>query len=237
MHIAICDNEPLAAETLKRQIESLNTKQDIEIYMSIDVFFAAVRSGTKFDLVFMDIEWDEEQNGIDFAGELIDRSPNTQVIYATGYGSKYSQKIFLSRSNLCGFLVKPVETDYLFELLNKADQNIQRRMQKRLLVKNKGISELIAYSEIIFFENEGHNKTIIHLAKRDVNINKSLELLRTELPENFLSCHKSFSVNMDYIKRIDASNMILLSGIKVPVSKARYNDSRDTYFRYMGQIL
>ena len=52
MHIAICDNEPLAAETLKRQIESLNTKQDIEIYMSIDVFFAAVRSGTKFDLVF-----------------------------------------------------------------------------------------------------------------------------------------------------------------------------------------
>lgn len=234
MHIAICDNERIVADRLNEQIIKTEPDSSISIFTDIDRFFDTIEDSAFYDLVFMDIDWGQPENGISHAEKLLDRSPGTQVIYVTGYGAEYSQQIFLTRSNLCGFLAKPVEPEYLSELLVKAKENIHAGAEYKFLIQNKGVMESIPYSEILYFENKGH-KTVINLRSRSLIFNAPLEEIRKNLPQFFLNCHKSFSVNMDHIRRIDKNGIILENEVKVPVSKAHYAETRENYFRYVGQ--
>ena len=58
-----------------------------------------------------------------------------------------------------------------------------------------------------------------------------------KLNKDFLRVHKSFLVNMQYIRRIEMKEVTLQDGTVLPVSKTRYSASRDKYFRYMRAML
>lgn len=232
MHIAICDNEAKTAEALKHQIICLNPLFSVCTFTSIYSFFDAISNECDhkrcFDVVCMDIDWNENDNGIDFAERLLKTCPATQIIYVTGYGEKYSQRIFLSDSNLCGYLVKPVDKMLLSKLLDKAGRKINLHTQNGLFVNNKGVAELIPYDDISYLENVTR-KTVAHTQKMDLEINRPLEQVRKELPDNFLNCHKSYSVNMNYIRRIDNTGITLLTGVIISISRSRYAESRNEY--------
>ena len=234
MHIAICDNERIVAEQLSDQIRQFEADSNISVFTDIVRFFGTIEDSAFYDLVFMDIDWGQSKNGMNYAEKILYSSPGTQVIYITGYGAEYSQQIFLSKSNLCGFLTKPVESRYLSELLLKIRENIHVSAEYKLVIQNKGVTETIPYSEIFYFENKGH-KTVIYLRNRSIVFNEPLEKMRKKLPQFFLNCHKSFCINMDYIRRIDKSGILLENEIKVPVSKTHYAETRENYFRYVGE--
>ena len=58
-----------------------------------------------------------------------------------------------------------------------------------------------------------------------------------KLHKDFLRIHKSFLVNMQYIRRIEMKEVTMQDGTVLPVSKTRYSASRDKYFRYMRAML
>ena len=57
------------------------------------------------------------------------------------------------------------------------------------------------------------------------------------MPSYFLHCHKSYAVNMNYVRNMDKKRVILLSGKEIPISRARYNESRERYLVYMDELL
>lgn len=65
--------------------------------------FAELDEEQSFHVVILDIEWNGEEKGIRTAEKVMRMSPDTQILYLTGYTQKYVQKIFLSLSNLKGF--------------------------------------------------------------------------------------------------------------------------------------
>lgn len=236
MRVAVCDNNGDVAEALKKQIHKIRPIHDVSVFSSIDRFFCIIGDEKNFDLIFMDIDWDQEKNGMDFAKELMQICPHAQIVYVTGYSEKYSQRIFFQKSNLIGFLVKPVEEGFLSEIMRKAEDNLDTRFQERLMVYTRGVMELIPYADILYLENKGH-KTIIHKKIGISEVNRQLEVLRDELPRYFLYCHKSFSVNMNYIRRIDKCSVTLMNNDIIPVSKSRYHQARDSYYWYIGENL
>ena len=64
-----------------------------------------------------------------------------------------------------------------------------------------------------------------------------LEKLKERLPRSFHQCHKSYLVNMDCIRHIRQQSILLKTGEELPVSKARYAETRAAFFRYMGETL
>lgn len=236
MRVAVCDNDRDVADVLNEQIQKISHIHDISVFSSIDRLFCEIGDGQSYDLIFMDIDWDQEKNGMDFGKELLQICPRAQIVYVTGYSEKYSQQIFLQKSNLVGFLVKPVEENILSKLLQKAEDNLDTQFKEKLQVYARGVTELIPFAEILYLENKGH-KTVIHKKEGIFEINKQLEILRDKLPKYFLYCHKSFSVNMNYIERIDKSSVTLINNDTVPVSKSRYPEARDSYYWYLGENL
>ena len=236
MRIAVVDDERSATEHLCCILKTCAMASTVQVFCDVNRLFDAIEDHAEFDVILMDIEWHRDKNGIDFASMLLDCCPTAQIIYVTGYNDRFSQKIFLKPSNLCGFLVKPVAPDLLNAMLEKAQEQIDRQDNQKLLIQQKGTAHAIPYRDICYLESRGH-QLIIHTFNDSILHYQRLEELKKQLPAQFFQCHKSYLVNMSLIRRIEKNAVFLKTGEEVPVSKSRYQETRTAYFRYMGEVL
>ena len=101
MRIAICDNESIAIDALQQKISRVSKINYIQRFTSIQQFWSVLEDGETFHIVFMDIDWEQSNDGIDFAARLYELRPNTQVIYVTGYNDRFSQQKMCIRDRSC----------------------------------------------------------------------------------------------------------------------------------------
>ncbi|MBR5319284.1 MAG: response regulator transcription factor [Peptococcaceae bacterium] len=236
MRVAICDDEPVVLESLRLCIEKQPLVKSVQVFSTMEKFQKEIEKDCRFDVALMDIEWEKEKNGIDFAEQLLVLAPQLQVIFVTAYNERFSQQIFLKNTNLCGYLVKPVQESLLSVLLEKAQQKRFLATDEKLLIQQKGIVHAISFRDIFFIESVGH-QLIIHTSESKIICYEKIDDMKQRLPEHFLQCHKSYIVNMQIIRRIEKNKIILQHDKEIPVSKARYAEVRNTFFRYMGQML
>lgn len=237
MRVAICDDEKTALESLRLLLEQRSIISLIRSFLSSERLHDAILDGEYFDIVFMDIDWNQSRNGIDFASELNKISPCTQIIFVTGYNDRFSQHIFLKQINLCGYLIKPIDSALLDETLRKAFRAVQELAEQKLLISHKSMVHAIPFRSICYLESQGH-KLLIHTTTKELIVcNERLEELKNRLPGNFFQCHKSFVVNFDYIQRVESKQVILKSNEEIPISKAKYTKTRSAYFYYMGEMM
>ena len=235
MHIAVCDDEKNCLDNMEQLLKSYPGISRTEYYQKLEDLSAALKSGITYDLILMDIEWNQStENGIQFAAQYNLLSPQTQFIFVTAYNDKFSQKIFWETINLCGYLVKPVQKENLEKLLDKVRDKIFSR--EALMVQHGGTTEKIPSSQIRYLESKAH-QIVIHTLSGEVTIYEKLDVYEKRLHKDFVRIHKSFLVNMRYIRRIEMKEVTMQDGTVLPVSKARYSASRDKYFRFMRAML
>lgn len=235
MKIAVCDDDKNCLDSIKRLLAEYPGISRIEYYQELSQLSEALENGTTYDLVLMDIEWEgNEQDGITYAAQYNVHSPQTWFIFVTAYNDKFSQKIFWEKVNLCGFLVKPVKKENLEKLLEKVREKIFS--SDALILQHGGITEKIANSQIRYLESNAH-QLLIHTISGEISVYEKLDAYEKKLHEDFLRVHKSFLVNMQYIRRIEMKEVTMQDGTVLPVSKTRYSASRDKYFRYMRAML
>lgn len=233
MNIAVCDDQPEALEELKEMLKQISFVKRIHIYSDISVFLNALQEETHYNAVLMDIDWRNEKTGIDFAEEMQTLSPLTKIIYITAYTMEYVEDIFLKTSNLSGFLIKPVKPEQLEKNLRKI-QNQQKEPHKNLVINSKGNTIVIPFQSIIYIENQLHRVHIV-LDGKEYWCYERLELIKERLNEQFLACHKSYVVNMEQILEFRTTEIQMTHGKNVPVSKARYREAKERFFRYMSE--
>lgn len=235
MHIAVCDDEKKCLDNMEQLLKSYPGVSRTEYYQKLEDLSAALKNGITYDLILMDIEWDQStENGIQFAAQYNLLSPQTQFIFVTAYNDKFSQKIFWETINLCGYLVKPVQKENLEKLLDKVRE--KNFSSEALMVQHGGTTEKIPSSQIRYLESKAH-QIVIHTLSGEVMIYEKLDVYEKKLHKDFVRIHKSFLVNMRYIRRIEMKEVTMQDGTVLPVSKARYSASRDKYFRFMRAML
>ena len=235
MRVAVCDDEKNAILFLTELLKKSALIQSIRPFSNQEEFLQQIRNGERFDIVFMDIDWKQETDGIQLSKKLYELAPLTQIIYVTGFNDRFSQQIFLEKSNLCGYLVKPVKEELLHKLLEKAKENAGHTEEK-LVIRQNGLIQAIPIREICYLESKGHH-VMIHTNEKTVELYGRLEHVKEKLPKYFLQCHKSYVVNMNYIMFIDKSEILLKGETRVNISREKYNEVRESYFRYMGEQL
>jgi len=233
MRIAICDDQQGALEHIAAQIEQAGVQCGVSLFSDVSALFRNIKSGAEFDAILMDIEWEGEQRGIDFAGEIYSLSPAARIIFITGYPERYSQEIFLKTANLAGFIAKPADITILTRSLEKIRDGIIARENNRLLLKYGGDITSVTPDDILYIESRAHTATVYTLDGGHLCYEKIDELAK-RLPVFFVTTHKSFLVNMEKIKRIERERALLENGMEVPISKSRLNDFREQYFRFAG---
>lgn len=232
MKLAVCDDEPLFLNHFLTLCQSFSCIDEMIPFQNGDLLLAQVSAGASFDAVFMDIDFGSKKNGIEYSKSLYEINPQIRLIYTTGFTDRFVQHVFLSPSNMIGFLTKPVNKDILASLLQKLQTSLDEDRQTLFCVVGKSDSISVPVNSIFYLESNAH-KALIYTDTETLSIYERLSALTERLPSCFLACHKSYIVNMNKIKRIEKNVIILENLLEIPISKSQYTKVKQTYFHYM----
>lgn len=235
LNVAVCDDSDVflkEAETALRRDARIG---EIRLYHTPEQLLTAARDGgSMLDLVIMDIEFEAKKNGLTAAEELCRVRPQIQIIYVTGYNDRYAQHVLLSRVNLVGYLTKPLDAAVLTSYLDKIYRSSSRKSFFTFSVRGQQVSVLT--EAVLYLESRNHT-VVIHTDEADYTVYDKLSDLSERLPPVFVRCHKSFLVNMNRIERLSGSEIWLSETLMVPVSKRYLAQTREAFFRHIGQML
>ena len=241
MNIAVCDDQPEVLDVVENMLREIPEVERVETYQDIRHMRDEFEDGKRPDVLIMDIcheyntkipKTEERQEGIDYAYELNQKFPELQIIYLTGYTTRYSQHIFLKPVNLVGYLTKPVNADILEKLLKIAKERRAQEDEKRVTIMCRNQQQIFYLNEIWYLESSAH-RTMIHTYENVQVCHDKISDMEERMGETFVRCHQSFLVNMKYIRRVEHDRFKLENGEEIPISKKRYMEARTRYFQYL----
>lgn len=240
MKITICDDsikDLLKTEKLLLKYKAMHPDRDFEIEKFSDPsrLSQKISEGKLTDIYILDMLM-PGRTGIDL-GNLIRMSGCENVIIYITASDDYALDAYGVRA--VRYLLKPVDESKLYEALDYALSYTNVKTESMYLVKTKTGLQQRPYSKIEYIENVSR-KQEIHMA--DGEIIKSLfirksfeeETLEVSRRRNFLQIHKSFLVNLDYVKQLTQDSMVMESGSRLPISKAKAAKVKREYLLFVS---
>lgn len=240
MQFVICDDNGenlLELERMLLQYSARITDFSFEIEKFTDAaqLLHKIQNKKPADIYILDIVM-SDVSGIDLGREIRKKSDKSIIIYITE-----SDRFALDAYDLLAirYLLKPVEKNRFFEALDYALSLAQDKRESFFPVKTKDGLESVPYREIEYIENSAR-KLEIHLTDGNritsIYIRKSFEEELKELLNtgNFLCVHKSFLVNLSHVRKLDQNNVIMNSGIRIPVSRKSASQVKKKYLLFIS---
>ena len=231
MWVAVCDDDTSFLKQLERKMRDIAVISQIEQYSRIERFFADLEEGRTFDLVLVDLEWGEPMTGIEYAEKLYGIAPHLPVIYVTGFNDRFSQHILLKKTNLAGYLIKPIDLVLLERYLKKIIES--RDAEQILSFQQQGRLLSVEFGRILYIESQNHI-SVVHTDARSYSVYEKLSALSNRLGPSFVQCHKSYIVNMRWIQRVESGRVLLKNGEMVSISRSRSAAAKEKVLRFMG---
>lgn len=185
------------------------------------------------DIALVDINLgDGSPSGIDLVRDAA-HARGVQVIYVTGE-VEYVSDVY--RTEHVAFLLKPLTQAKLDEALERAVGNLDERKSSPFLVRSGGSLVRLAPESIAYIESD-RRKVRIHEGGRTVELYAKLSELAEKLPGSFVRCHKSFLVNLAFVKSVGASELVLTDGGALPVSQRCRPGFLRAFALYVGRSI
>ncbi len=236
MRIAVCDDDPMELQKIRSLLEqyaSLHQKEaDLVVYAYTDgdSLLRDVKKLGMFDLMILDILM-PGMNGMELARELRECGDLGKIIFLTS-SPEYAVDSY--KVGAFYYLLKPVHQVELFSLLSKALLAIGMEQVSSIMLKCGARLTKVELRALLYVESANHN-VHFHVKGGEVVVCfGSLSEYESTLCEDgrFVRCHKSFFVNMDYVKSVTNKEFILTDGQLIPISRNIYRQVKDAYFDY-----
>ncbi|CEQ16544.1 LytR/AlgR family response regulator transcription factor [Paraclostridium sordellii] len=236
LNIVICEDEIEQQEILKDYLEQIlneiNSKYEILIFNSGEELFKNYPDN--IDIFLLDIQMDG-LNGMEVARKIrqIDKK-EVEIIFTTSL-IEYIQEGYEVRAYR--YLLKPIKLEDLKKHIILCIEELTKNKEIYIAVNEKNNTCKVKISEITYIEIQKREMTI-HTINEDYTINSSMSKLENELSKyNFYRCHKSFMVNIDFIKNIKQYIAILDNKEEVPISRYRFKETKSRFLSYLGSAL
>lgn len=219
--ILIVEDEILIADTIKGYLEAQNYEVTA-IAISYDEAIVEVEKELP-DLVLLDIRLNGEKNGIAVGQYLTEHSSKIPHIYL----SSQTDKEYLERAKSTlpeAFLTKPIQKLSMFMTVEVVLHNRKKLVEKHeagITLKDFDYNKKVLFKEILYVSAE-HVYLRFHLTnKKSIVIRNSMKWILDQLPESdFIQVHRSFVVNLGYVKEWNNNELIIDEKI-IPISRAR----------------
>jgi len=228
--IAICDDELEQSQYIKTLVSKWAYENSIGV--TIDTFESAENlkstqfENKRYDILLLDIQM-SGQNGIELAKEIRQFDTKLSIIFITGFTDYMSEGYDVYALH---YLVKPVKEEKLFEVLAKAVQNLKNSIE--ILAVNINRRDIfIPLREIIYIESS-LNYVNINTTTAQHKAHMALTEIETKLGNGFFKCTRSFIVGLRYVHVITKKDIILTTGVSIPLGRGLYKDINDAFIKY-----
>lgn len=233
MKIILCDDDSAFLETLNEQLQDVFRRLNKEVAVSMFSSPSALPADqmANCDMAFLDIDFDDgEQNGIDIASQLRRVNGQAMIFFVTNFieyaPAGYEVRAFryiLKRDT------RQVLERYILQAMEELTQG-----QERLCLLGRDEQQTIPLDAIRYLEVMDHSVSIY--ANGQIHtLNAPLSALEDGLDSHgFLRVHKSYLVNMHFIRKFSSRECVLSDGTALPVSEKNYARQKQRYLLWKG---
>ena len=228
-NIAIIDDEQVQREYLLTIINSWKKSDELNIktFHNAESFLFDYEDNKDYDILLLDIEMDKI-NGIELAQKVRKDNERVQIIFITGFADYMSMGFDVSALH---YLMKPVSKEKLHQVLDKA-VNLLTKKESNIIIKVDGQNTIIKLTDIVYVESFGHYISINTVAKKEYTIKIGINKFVDELDKSFVIPHRSYIVNLKYVKTITKNSIILDDNKEIPMAKNNFDDINKAFINY-----
>ena len=223
--IAICDDDNSQINTLEKMLTEWNSCTIINKYSSAEQFLFNYPD-VPCDLLLLDIEMGD-MNGMELAKQLRANGDMLPIIFITGF-SKYIGDGYDVEA--LHYLMKPVDKEKLFQVLDR--YSCRHRPDNRVILPIGSESVLVASDNIVYLEAFGKKTQITLNDGKEMICTCGLSEASEKLGRGFVSCHRSYVVNIGLIRKISRTEITMDSGKKIPLSRRSYDSVNRAFIDY-----
>lgn len=230
MRIAICDDEVAVLSSLSDFINK--TYRDINLlteqYSSGETLIRAIeKQGMSYDLLFLDIEMDDI-DGIQVAKKVHAFLADMYIVFITSHDEFAMTGYEVSAFR---FLTKPIQPQKLIEAITAVKKELLN--QKTIHVESKDKEAVLKVKDILYIEAQDKNVKIVQQKQSYYDRNR-IDFYTHLLGSNdFYRVHRSYLINLRYIKFIDSLDVLMVNGDSIPISRLRKKQFDEAFHTYM----
>ena len=216
IRVAICDNDNNQINALKFMLTEWNEHIIISEYTSAEQFLFSYPDAP-CDLLLLDIEMGD-MNGMELARKLRRNGDMLPIIFITGY-SEFMQDGYDVEA--LHYLLKPVDKEKLFAVLDRYAS--RHSADSRVIFHSGDESVCVNSDDIMFLEAFGKKTQITLKDGKELLCTCGLSSAAEKLGKGFVSCHRSYVVNLGFVRSISKTEITLDNSRKIPLSRRLYD--------------
>lgn len=184
------------------------------------------------DLVLLDIEM-PGHSGLELLDFFDENEVNFSVVFTTAY-NEYAIQAF--KISAVDYLLKPINPDELINAIQRVEKqklklesykllktSLQKDTFEKIAVPSGNLVLFLNLNDIMYIKGDGAYSDVFLQDKTKHTVSRNLKNFEEIicLNSNFVRAHKSFIVNLDFVKafnKSDGGSLDLITGLQIPVS-------------------
>ncbi len=245
LNIAIVEDESSHAEVLQQYIRGWEKKNHKECrfyqFSDAESFLFEWAENKDWDVLFLDIQM-PGMNGVELAKKIRDQGDQVAVVFTTGITDYLREGYEVAALH---YLVKPLDPGKVETCMQRVmRERSEREKEQVFLIEAEEIRNgepgertmlRLLQRDIVYIEAVAHNSDV-HLEKSVYRDREGIGVWKDRLRAgSFVVCHRSYLVNLLYIRRIDPAEIILDSGERLPLSRRNVKGVKDAFIRFYSK--
>ncbi len=219
LRVAICDDSAADTQYVSDLLESWAARHQLAVqvgrFCGGEPFLFHYAGDKLWDILLLDIEMGH-MDGVAVAKAVRRDNAAVQIVFITGYSDYISEGYEVAALH---YLMKPVNRDKLFAVLDRALEKIQQN-ERCINLELGGEMVRIPFYEVRYLDVR-QNYVTVH-AKANFTVKRSLGDFEKELDQRFARVGRSMILNLKYIQRVTKSEARLTDGTVLPLPRGAY---------------
>lgn len=235
--IGLCDDNYLFIKKLSEILKDLSKSEGLNIEItsfesSKDLLDFYGKNKSYFDVIFLDILMDNDRlNGIETSKIIRKTSSDIFIIFVT------SSKDYALESysvNAFSYILKPFSKEDIKSKFLDVYKKIELNKKNIFYVKNNQDIFTLDLNKVLYFESNLRKITAHLINGEKLSFYNKMSNLEEEIKDrNFLRIHRSFLVNLLYVKNIISKDLITTTNKALPISSKYLSSSKDIFTSYI----
>ena len=234
LRIGFCDDDLSVLNTLQVLLDRYRVDRNADLssaaFQSPLELIAEIEKGLRFDILLLDVLMPGE-NGMEAAREIRRFDSSVKIIFLT------SSTEFAVESYSVGayfYQLKPIWAESFYRLMDSVIAECDKSSSSSLILRCKSGITRVELNRLEYCEVLGRSLWLHLVGGAVLESAGRMDHLCEQLAdhENFLRVHRSFLINLDYVRNIMPKAITMASLAELPIPRGKYGELKDRYLEY-----
>lgn len=241
LDVILCDDDREFILHMERLIKEIakNAEEPYKIifreYYSGEELLAGISDVKNCDLLILDMQM-PGMDGDETASRFREVFDDAVLVFCSGEMEPTTKSF---KADAYRYLRKQgAYEDFMEDLKASLDKAVHKKAHSKVVIEDKQGIYVIKISDIMYVEIadrgcEIHLNTKSDKKRDSIKINKKMTEMQKLLKDyRFASPHKSYYVNLEYVFSVDNTQLTLMSGAIISISKYKAKEFKQAYLKY-----